>query len=457
MSRHPGLVLAACSLGMSLILMDTTVVNIAAPTIRDDLDASASTLQWVINAYTLMFAALLLSMGALSDRLGARRVFLAGLVTFAAGSAAAGAAPSAAALIAAQAVLGVGAALVLPTSLALLVYTYPEPVRRARAVGVWAAGSAVAFALGPVIGGALTDALGWRWIFIINLPLALLAALLAWREAPPGRAVATAHVDVGGQAATIVALGALTFGLIEGGDRGWSSALVLGAFALAAVTGLWLVGHERRAASPLLPASLLADRRFSASTVAGGLANFAFYGNLFVLSLFVQQHRGMSALEAGLAFLPQPLAFMAAAPFTSRLIGAVGPRLPVALGGAVATLGSLVLLGMDETSPYLVMGAGLALTGLGGAFIIPAVTATVMGAAPRRLAGVASAGLNAGRQVGGAIGVALLGTIAAGSAPVTGLHLAVIVAALSLVVVALLARALPRARELSVAPAAAEA
>ena len=191
--------------------------------------------------------------------------------------------------------------------------------------------------------------------------------------------------------------------------------------------------------------------------MAGGLANFAFYGNLFVLSLFVQQHRGMSALEAGLAFLPQPLAFMAAAPFTSRLIGAVGPRLPVALGGAVATLGSLVLLGMDETSPYLVMGAGLALTGLGGAFIIPAVTATVMGAAPRRLAGVASAGLNAGRQVGGAIGVALLGTIAAGSAPVTGLHLAVIVAALSLVVVALLARALPGARELSVAPAAAEA
>ena len=140
MSRHPGLVLAACSLGMSLILMDTTVVNVAAPAIRDDLDASASTLQWVINAYTLMFAALLLSMGALSDRLGARRVFLAGLVTFAAGSAAAGAAPSAAALIAAQAVLGVGAALVLPTSLALLVYTYPEPVRRARAVGVWAAG-----------------------------------------------------------------------------------------------------------------------------------------------------------------------------------------------------------------------------------------------------------------------------------------------------------------------------
>ena len=452
---RPGLVLAASTLGFSMVLLDTTVVNVAGPAIRDNLDASSSTLQWVVNAYTLVFAALLLLMGALADRLGARRVFLAGLATFAVGSAAAASAPSAGALVAAQALLGVGAALVLPTSLALLsvAFPFPDAGARARAVGIWAAGSASAFALGPVLGGALTDAAGWRWVFLVNLPFAVVASVLAWRFAPRGRPAGVRPASAAGQLAAIVALGALTFALIEGGDRGWTSAVVLFSFVVAVVSAIWLVGHERRTPAPLLPLTLLADRRFSASTGAGALVNLAFYGELFVLSLFLQQERGLTALEAGLAFLPQPLLTMAVAPVTGRLVATYGPRLPLGVGGVFATLGAVLLLGVDVHSGYGVLAGGLVLTGLGGGLMIPALTAAVVGAAPARLAGTASAGLNAGRQVGGAIGVALLGSLAASGDAVVGLHVAVALAAVALLGATLLARALPEARAVRVVTA----
>src|SRR3954462_7455755 len=229
MTRRERLVLLASTVGFSMVLLDTTVVNVALGTIARDLHAGPTTLEWVANAYTLVFAGLLLTTGLAAGPVGARRVFLAGVATFAVGSAAAAAAPSAGALVGAQALLGLGAALVLPTSLALLTLAVPEPAKRARAVGTWAAGSAAAFALGPVVGGALTDAAGWRWIFLVNVPVALLATALAWRPAPPERPAATSATTLAGQAGAIVALGALTFGLIEGGDRGWESGPVLAA------------------------------------------------------------------------------------------------------------------------------------------------------------------------------------------------------------------------------------
>jgi DHA2 family methylenomycin A resistance protein-like MFS transporter len=418
MTRRERLVLLASTVGFSMVLLDTTVVNVALGSIARDLSAGATTLEWVANAYTLVFAGLLLSTGLAADRLGARAVFLAGLATFAAGSVLATIAPTANALIGAQAVLGVGAALVLPTSLSLLSQVFEDPTRRARAVGTWAAGSAVSFATGPVLGGVLIEQVGWRSIFVINLPLALLAATLVVTQVR-GRAGAVrvgpaAPLNLGPQAAAIAMLLALTFGLVESGDTGWGSTPGLAALTAAAV--------------------------LAGATAGGALLNFAFYGELFFLSLFLQQERGLDALETGLAFLPQPLFFIAVAPIAGRMI-ARGPRLPLALGAGIAVIGSLALLAVDGSSSYPVLMVGLALNGIGGGLAIPAVTSAVMGSAPTALAGIASATLNAGRQVGGVLGVAVLGGLAtgAGGVEIGAMHAAVVIAAVGLAVASALA------------------
>jgi DHA2 family methylenomycin A resistance protein-like MFS transporter len=445
LTRRERLVLLASTVGFSMVLLDTTVVNVALGSIARDLSAGATTLEWVANAYTLVFAGLLLSTGLAADRLGARAVFLAGLATFAAGSVAATLAPTAAALIGAQAVLGVGAALVLPTSLSLLSQVFEDPTRRVRAVGIWAAGSAVSFATGPVLGGVLIEQAGWRSIFVINLPLALLAAGLVLTQVSGGRAaqVAKAPLNLGPQAAAIAMLLALTFGLVESGDTGWGSPRVVVALSIAAVLAVALVRRERSSARPLVPRVLVADRRFTGATAGGALLNFAFYGELFFLSLFLQQERGLDALETGLAFVPQPLFFIAVAPIAGRMI-ARGPRLPLALGAGIAVVGSLSLLAVDASSSYPVLLVGLALNGIGGGLAIPAVTSAVMGSAPTALAGIASATLNAGRQVGGVLGVAVLGGMATASGHVqaAAMHDAVLLAALALLAASVLSFAL---------------
>jgi MFS transporter, DHA2 family, methylenomycin A resistance protein len=435
-TRRERLVLIASTIGFSMVLLDTTVVNVALGDIARDLHAGPTALEWVANGYTLVFAGLLLSTGLAADRIGARRVFLAGLATFAAGSVAAAVAPSAAALVAAQAVLGVGAALVLPTSLSLLSQIFTDPGRRARAVGVWASGSAAAFAAGPVVGGLLIEQGSWRTVFVINLPLAAVAAALVLRHVPAHarRATAGARVNLAAQAAAVVMLVALTFGLVESGSRGWGSPAVLGALTAAVVLAAALVARERTTARPLVPRALVADRRFTASTAGGALLNFAFYGELFFLSLFLQQERGLTALQTGLAFLPQPLLFMAISPLVGRLVATRGPRAPLAAGAALASAAAAILLAVDAHSSYPVMLAGLTLNGLGAGLAIPAVTAGVMGTAPAALAGIASAALNAGRQVGGVLGVAILGGLATGGGQVdvAGMHEAFVVAAIAL-------------------------
>jgi MFS transporter, DHA2 family, methylenomycin A resistance protein len=441
-TRRERLVLLASTLGFSMVLLDTTVVNVALGSIARDLAAGPTTLEWIANAYTLVFAGLLLSTGLAADRLGARAVFLAGLGTFAVGSVAATLAPTAPTLIGAQALLGIGAALVLPTSLALLSQVFEDPTRRVRAVGIWAAGSAVSFATGPVLGGLLIQQAGWRSIFVINLPLAALAAVLVLSQVGPRVAGSRppAPLNVVAQVGAVAMLLALTFGLVESGDTGWGSPRVMAALALAAVLAVALVARERSTDRPLVPRELVADRRFTGATAGGALLNFAFYGELFFLSLFLQQERGLDALQTGLAFLPQPLFFMAVAPIAGRMI-ARGPRRPLAIGAAIAVAGSVILLGVDGDSSYGVLLAALALNGIGGGLAIPAVTSAVMAAAPPALAGIASASLNAGRQVGGVLGVAVLGGMATAGARVepAAMHTAVLFAAAGLAVASALA------------------
>jgi DHA2 family methylenomycin A resistance protein-like MFS transporter len=432
--------------GFSMVLLDTTIVNVALGSIARDFAAGPATLGWIANAYTLVFAGLLLSTGLAADRIGARTVFVSGLVIFAFGSVLATIAPSAGALIGAQAVLGVGAALVLPTSLSLLSQVFTDASRRMRAIGVWAAGSSVAFAAGPVLGGVLIEQFGWRSIFVINLPLAALGAALVLTQVR-GRTETkpTGALNLGAQAAAIAMLVALTFGLVESTGRGWGSAPVLIAVGAAVVLAAGLLVRERSTRNPLVPRELVADRRFTASTAGGALLNFAFYGELFFLSLFLQQERGLDALHTGLAFLPQPLLFMSVAPFAGRLVASRGPRLPLALGAALGAAGAFVLLGVDIDSSYGVLMVGLALGGMGGGLAVPAVTAGVMGSAPTALAGIASATLNAGRQVGGVLGVALLGGLASASGHVeaSAMHTALLIAGLALVAASALAFALP--------------
>jgi DHA2 family methylenomycin A resistance protein-like MFS transporter len=447
MSRRERLVLLASTAGFAIVLLDTTIVNVALGAIARDLHASPTTLEWIANAYTLVFAGLLLSTGLASDRIGARTVFVAGLATFATGSVLAMLAPTATALIAAQAVLGVGAALVLPTSLALLSQVFVDPGRRIRAVGIWAAGSSVAFAAGPVLGGVLIEQAGWRAIFALNLPLAALGAGLVLTQVRGGavRGRPPAPLNLGPQAAAIAMLLALTFGLIESNSRGWSSPPVLVALGAAAVFAVALIMRERTADHRLIPRELVADRRFTASTAGGALLNFAFYGELFFLSLFLQQERGLDALHTGLAFLPQPLLFMLVSPVAGRLVATRGPRLPLAVGSALGAAGAFVLLGVDGHSPYSALMAGLLLSGVGGGLAIPAVTAGVMGSAPISLAGIASATLNAGRQTGGVLGVAVLGGLATGAGGVeaSGMRSALVVAGAALLVASVIAFALP--------------
>jgi DHA2 family methylenomycin A resistance protein-like MFS transporter len=428
-ARSPWVALTASITAFTLVIIGTTVVNVALPSIRRDLGSSVAGLQWVINAYTLMLASLLLSMGALCDQRGARRVMLGGVWLFVAGAVLASVAPSLGLLLAGQVLLGTGAAALMPASLTLISHAYPDERRRARAIAMFASASAVSIGLGPVLGGLLIEAIGWRAIFVMDIPLALLVALLVLRGVAETPHRSVRGLDLRGQLSAILALGSLTFALIEGGSSGWRSPITLGALGLALLAGALFVGIERRGSSPMLPLSLFGSRLFSASAVAGLLVNFGIYGLFFVLSLYLQDVRGLSPLQTGVIFLVQPgtaaLAAMPAGAVTARR----GPRLPVALGGLLATLGALVLLSADRHSPYATIVLGLMLLGAGGGTSIPALTTAVVAGSPRSRVGVAGATFTVSRQTGGILGVALLGAMVDHGAFIHGLRLAIALAA----------------------------
>ncbi|MFB7940861.1 MFS transporter [Streptomyces sp. NPDC056049] len=402
-SPRPALV--APTLGFALITLDTSVVNVALPTIGAEWGTGMAGLQWVVDAYTLSFAALLLSTGALADRVGASRAFGAGAVVFTLASAGCGLAPGLPWLLAARAVQGVAAAVMLPASLALVREAYGDPGRRARAVALWAAGGTVAVALGPVAGGALTAAWSWRGVFFVNLPLGLLALVLLVRV--PGSARRPAPMDVPGQVTAAVALGALTFAAIEGGPEG-GAALAVAVAAFAAFLRI-----EARRSSPVVPLDLFRNRTVAVAVAAGAANSVAFYGTIFVFGLFFQQRLGLSALMAGLMFLPMTGLLAVVNVLSAKVAARYGARLPALVGQAVAVSGLLALLAVDEDTSLTAQALLLVPMSLGVGFSLPPLIAALMEAAPAERAGTAAGVLNAARQTAGALAVAVFGSLAA--------------------------------------------
>src|SRR3954471_1230647 len=298
------LTLAAMSLGYGVVQLDVTIVNTALHAIGTSLGGGVAELQWVVNAYTIAFAAFILTAGALGDRIGAKRVFMAGFAIFTAASLACALSPNAIVLIAARLIQGLAAAILVPNSLALLNHAYTDDRARARAVAIWAAGASLALTAGPFVGGALITLVGWRAIFLVNLPVGLVGLWLSWRYASETTRAPSREIDLPGQLAAIGALGALAGAIIEGGALGWEHAAVIAAFVTSAVLALLFVWRESRAAQPMLPLSLFSHRLFALTSLVGLLVNIAIYGLIFVLSLYFQRINGLSAWWTGLAFVP---------------------------------------------------------------------------------------------------------------------------------------------------------
>jgi DHA2 family methylenomycin A resistance protein-like MFS transporter len=417
------LTLLAMSLGFAVVQLDVSVVNVAIRPIGDALGGGVAGLQWIVSAYTITFAAFILSAGALGDRIGARRVFVAGFALFTAASAMCGLAPSLGALIAARAVQGVGAAVLVPCSLILLNHAYPEAHERARAVGFWAAGASVALSAGPLVGGALIATLGWRAIFFINLPVGLLGIRLALRHARETPRATGHRLDLPGQAAAILALGALAAATIEGGRVGWTQPPVLAGYALALAALGAFVAIEARSAAPMLPLGFFRRRTFSAASAMVLLLNVAVYGLIFVLSLYFQRAQARSALATGLAFAPMTGIVMATNVGAGRLARRVGARRVMLLGAVLAAAGCSALLFADASTPYPAMVVQLVAFGAGVGLIVPLMTSELLGSVDRARSGAASGTLNTMRQTGSVIGVALYGSLL-GSSVVGGLHAA---------------------------------
>ncbi|MER7394105.1 MFS transporter [Streptomyces sp. NPDC000151] len=439
----PAVALLAALLGFLVITVDVSGVNIALPAIRSSLHGGMAGLQWVVDAYTLMFAALMLSAGSFADRSGARRAYAVGVTLFTVASLACALAPGIGTLIAARVVQGSAAAVVMPASLALIRQTYDDPGRRARAIALWSVGGSLAMAIGPVLGGVLTETAGWRAVFLLNLPVgALILALLTRVPASARRHV---PFDPAGQASAVLALAALTYAVIEGGHAGrptWQSGLALG---VAAAAALAFRTAEARHPAPMVPLELLRQREVVATLTVGFAVNAAYYGTIFLLGLYYQQLRGMSGTAAGLMFVPTAAVITAVNILSPRLADRYGRRPVIVWGQALLALAMAALLALGPSTPAWLVLVLLLPFGL-SAVTVPALTALLMDSVPGHRAGTASGLLNAMRQTGGALAVALFGTLLAGPADggfsVGGLHLSLALAAALLCATTLLARLL---------------
>jgi MFS transporter, DHA2 family, methylenomycin A resistance protein len=408
----PGSVtLFAMSLGYGVVQLDVTIVNTALDRIGASLGGGVAELQWIVNAYTIAFAAFILTAGALGDRIGAKRIFMAGFAIFTSASLACALSPNPTVLVAARAVQGLGAAVLVPNSLALLNHAYPDEKRRGRAVGIWAAGASLALTAGPLVGGALIALIGWRSIFLVNLPIGLAGLWLSWKYATETAANRQREVDLPGQVAAIAALGCLAGAVIEGGALGWSNGFVLAAFVASVVLAGLFILQERRAEQPMLPLSLFAHRLFALTSLVGLLVNIAFYGLIFVFSLYFQRINGLSPVATGLLFVPMMGAVLPANLIAARVTERLGAPATIALGAALAAFGCLTLLGIQPGTSYWKIVGQLVIIGGGLGLLVPPLTSTLLGSVDKSRSGIAAGVLNATRQTGSVLGVALFGSL----------------------------------------------
>jgi len=409
-----------------MITLDALVASIAVPSIRHDLGGGITGLQWVLDGYTLMFATLLLSAGALADRVGARRAFAGGLVVFCVASAACGLAPSLTALVAARFVQGGSAAVLMPSSMSLIRQEYADPAPRARAVAAWGMGGAVAASSGPLLGGLLT-LVSWRMIFFVNVPAAVAALVLLSRTgASPRR---TVPFDWAGQAAAVLAMGALTFGAIEAGPAGLAAPRVILAFGVALAGLVLFVVTQARVAHPMVPRGLFRSRAVPGAVVVGFAFVVGYYGVPFIMSLYLQSVRGLSPLAAGAAFVPMMVTGASLTPVSPRLTERLGARALIT-GGLVLMTAGLVGLAVAGAAPVWVLAALMIPVGLAGPLVTPPVTMVLLDSVPAGQAGTASGVFNTSRQAGGALAVAVFGALLAHRATfLAGLRTSLLLAA----------------------------
>ncbi|SEP35594.1 drug resistance transporter, EmrB/QacA subfamily [Amycolatopsis saalfeldensis] len=409
--RRRQAVLAVCCMSLFIVGLDNTIVNLALPSIQRELGASVSSLQWTIDAYTLVLASLLMLSGSTADRLGRRRTFQTGLVLFGLGSLLCGVAPSIGLLIAFRAVQAIGGSMLNPVAMSIITNTFTEPKERARAIGVWGGVVGLSMAIGPVVGGALVGPFGWRSIFWINVPVAIAAVVLTALLVPESRAPRPRRIDPVGQLLVIVFLAGLTYGIIEGREAGYGSPRILGVFALALLAVVVLVPYEKRRRDPLLELRFFRSVPFSGATVIAISAMAGLAGFLFVNSLYLQDARGYSALHAGLLTLPMAAMTAVFAPLSGRLVGARGARLPLVVAGSGITVGAAGLSWATQSTSVWPLMACYVVFGIGFGLVNAPITNAAVSGMPRSQAGVAAAIASTSRQVGASFGVAVIGTV----------------------------------------------
>ncbi|MFJ9442472.1 MFS transporter [Kitasatospora sp. NPDC101235] len=414
---RPWLVLAICCMSLLIVSLDNTILNVALPAIRRDLDTSVSGLQWTVDAYTLLLASLLMLSGSTADRIGRRRVFRIGLVVFTAASLLCSLAPGLGWLIAARMLQAVGGSMLNPVAMSIISNTFTDSRQRARAIGVWSGVVGISMAAGPIIGGALVESAGWRAIFWINVPIGLAALFLTGRYVPESRAARTRRVDPVGQLLVVVLLAALTYAIIESPERGWTSPVVLGCTAAALGALLGLLWYEPRRTDPLIDLRFFRSAPFSGATVIAVAAFAGLGGFLFVSSLYLQDVRGLDPLHAGLFMLPMALMSLLTAPLSGRMVAARGPRTPLLLAGAALTASAVLqAVGYSEHLPTGLLVLAFLLFGTGFGLVNAPITNTAVSGMPRSQAGVAAAVASTSRQVGQSLGVAVTGALMAGAA-----------------------------------------
>lgn len=407
------LVLAICCMSLLIVSLDNTVLNVALPAMRHDLDASVAGMQWTIDAYTLVLASLLMLAGSTADRIGRRKVFMAGLVLFTVGSALCSLAPSLETLIAFRMVQAVGGSMLNPVAMSIITNTFTDPRERARAIGVWGAVVGVSMAAGPVVGGLLVDSVGWRSIFWINLPIGIAALLLTWRHVPESRAPKARRPDPVGQLLVITLLGSLTYAIIEAPQKGWTSAEILFFAALAAASLAGLLVYEARRTDPLIDLRFFRSVPFGGATVIAVSAFAALGGFLFLNTLYLQDVRGLSALDAGLHMLPMAAVVCVLSPFSGRVVASRGPRIPLLVAGVAMAVSGLMFAAFDAETGTASMFTAYVLFGLGFGAVNAPITNTAVSGMPRSQAGVAAAVASTSRQIGQTLGVAVIGAVLA--------------------------------------------